>query len=212
MNKRIGQVAFLCLLGFLFGTGAAWHTVNKEVGAGVSVAQIEPAAGAALAGAAIGGSFTLIDHNGNSVTEEDYSASYKLVYFGFTFCPEICPTELQKMASVLNTLGQYAEGIQPLFVSTDPERDTPDVMKSYVEMFHPRLVGLTGSLEQIKAVQDSYKVYAAKVEDPALSDYTMNHSSYMFLMTPDDKPLALFSVEDTPADVAQQIEAILEQL
>lgn len=162
-----------------------------------------------LAGAAIGGDFTLIDHNGNTVTQSDYKGSYKLVFFGFTFCPHICPTELQKLTLALKTLGDDANKITPLFISTDPERDTQEVMKEYVQQFDPRIIGLTGTVEQSKHAQDLYKVYAAKVNDPELSDYTMNHSAYTYLMGPNDEPLAIFKMDDSAQDIADGVRKFL---
>lgn len=209
MNRRIGQIALLAFFGFVLGTATAWHQESGELRTGASLANIEPAAGTSLIGAEIGGAFSLVDHNGRSVTEKNYADAYKLVFFGFTYCPEICPTELKKMAVTLHQIGDLGDAIQPIFITIDPERDTPEVLSEYVEMFHPRLIGLTGTAENIKNVQDSYKVYASKVNDPSLSDYTMEHSSYMFLMGPGDEPLALFTTEDTPAQIAKDIKKIL---
>lgn len=209
MNKRITQIALLCFLGVLIGTVSAWFQVREDNGA-IAAASIEPASGAALAGADIGGSFTLTDHNGNIVTEKSFGDSYRLMFFGFTFCPDVCPTELQKISTALNLLGPDAEKVQPLFVTIDPERDTPEVMRAYVKEFHPRLIGLTGTLEQIKQIEDNYKVYAAKLNDPAFSDYTMNHSSFTFLMSPGNKPLSLFSSTDSPDDIAAEIKRVMQ--
>ncbi len=209
MGNRFRQITMLALLGFFLGTASAWHQVSKEQDAGYQVAQIEPAAGTSLMGSEIGGPFTLIDHEGRQVTERNYEGSYKLIFFGFTYCPDVCPVELRKMAEAMKEMGPVAANIQPIFITTDPARDTPETMKQYVKMFHPRLVGLTGSPDELKKVRDEYKVYAAKVEDPKLSDYTMNHSSYMFLMGPDNEPLALFTTQDSPADIAQDVQNII---
>ena len=208
MKKRIQQISMLCLLGVILGTAAAWVQVRNDAGA--SFAQIEPAAGNAMADADIGGSFTLTDHHGTVVTEKNYADRYKLVFFGFTYCPDICPAGLQKIAAALEKIGSDAEKIQPLFITIDPARDTPEVMREYVAMFHPGLIGLTGSTEQIKQVESAYKVYAAKVEDPNLSDYTMNHSSYTFLMSPDNQLVSLFSADDSPADMAAEITRVFQ--
>lgn len=161
-------------------------------------------------GADIGGSYTLINQDGETVSNNTYAGSYKLMFFGFTFCPHICPTELQKMAATLKILDKDGEKILPVFITTDPERDTPDVMKEYVEQFHPRLIGLTGSMEQVKHIQDEFRVYAAKAQDPEMSEYTMNHSSYMYLMGPNDKLLGLYSDSETPSAIAENIKAVLK--
>jgi cytochrome oxidase Cu insertion factor (SCO1/SenC/PrrC family) len=210
MNKRIRQIALLAVLGFTIGTASAWYEVNEAQNT-ASYANIEPASGSPLAGAAIGGPFSLVDHNGKAVTEKDYAGNYKLVFFGFTSCPDVCPAGLEKMSAALKTLGPKAEEIQPLFITIDPERDTPEVMKEYVAMFHPRLTGLTGSVEQVDAVLAAYKVYAAKAEGGDPENYLMNHSAYTFLMGPDGQPLTMFGAEDAPGAMAKEILQFLDQ-
>ena len=205
MNKRIKQIALLSLLGFVIGTGVAWMQVSRELSFGYQAAKIEPASGPMAAETAPGGAFTLTDQDGNAVTEKDYADSYKLVFFGFTNCPDVCPVELQKIATVMKALGPRAADVTPLFISVDPQRDTPDVMKEYTAQFDPRIIGLTGTPEQVKAAEAAYKVYAARVDDPSLSDYTMNHSSYTFFMSPDGKLISLFSPRDAASDIVKQM-------
>lgn len=159
-----------------------------------------------------GGPFTLTDHNGKTVTEKNYGGTYKLIYFGFTFCPAICPTELAKITSALNTLGEDSKKIQPLFITVDPERDTVEKMKSYVGLFHPSLVGLTGTPEQIKATTKAYKIYAAKVQDPSLSEYTMDHSSFVYLIAPDGRLLYIFKSSDDAQTMASITRQWISQL
>jgi len=159
-----------------------------------------------VAGIPIGGPFELIDHNGNTVTEADYADTHKLLYFGFTYCPAICPTELQKMSKVLEILGGKSEEIQPIFVSVDPERDTPEVMKDYVSLFHPDLIGLTGSQKQIEDVMKTYRIFARKVQTEEMTDYTVDHSSYIYFMSPDDKLLGIYRIKDSAEAVAQDIQ------
>ena len=137
--------------------------------------------GAAL----VGGPFRLTNHLGQTVTEADFRGKYMLVFFGFTFCPDICPTELQVMTHALETMGASGTRITPVFVTIDPERDTPDVMKAYVENFGPNLVGLTGTPEEIAAMAKAYRVYYRKSGDSA--DYLMDHSSVIYLMDPDGR-------------------------
>lgn len=160
-----------------------------------------------MAGASqVGGDFALVDHTGKAVTNENFAGQYKLIYFGFTYCPAICPTELQKITLVMNELGEQAENIQPIFITVDPERDTVEVMKGYVELFHPKLVGLTGGREQIDEALKNYRVYAAKVEEPELNDYTMDHSSFIYLMSPDDQLLTMYRIEDSAAFITEDIQ------
>lgn len=156
-----------------------------------------------------GGPFTLIDHTGRAVTEKDFARKYRLIYFGFTYCPAICPTELAKMAKTLNALGPDADVITPLFITVDPERDTQDVMAKYVEMYHPRLIGLTGTPEQIKQTAKEYKIYYAKVEGPAMTEYTMDHSSFIYFMDPDENLVAIFRADD---DAETMVTKIRERL
>jgi protein SCO1/2 len=138
--------------------------------------------------ALVGGPFELRDGNGAPVTEKDFAGKYMLVYFGFTHCPDICPTGLILIENALDQLGDRAEMIVPIFVSLDPERDTPEVMAKYVANFGERIVGLTGTAEQIKQIADGYKVYYRKVEaEDSLGGYMIDHSGYMYLMGPDGK-------------------------
>ncbi|HEU4839498.1 MAG TPA: SCO family protein [Micavibrio sp.] len=151
---------------------------------------------------AFGGPFTLTDHTGKKVTDKDFTGKYRLIYFGFTYCPAICPTELAKITAALKILGEAGKDIQPIFITVDPERDTAEAMGKYVAMFHPSLVGLTGTPEQIKKVAKDYKIYFAQVQDESMSDYTMDHSSFIYFMAPDDRLLRIFRMEDSAQDMA----------
>ena len=136
--------------------------------------------------ALIGGPFELTDHTGKRVTDQDFRGKYTVIFFGFTFCPDVCPSALQVMSAALDKIGPKAERITPLFISVDPERDTPAQLATYVQSFHPRLIGLTGSPEDIARVVKAYRVYAKKVEDPKSSaGYTYDHSSIIYVMNPD---------------------------
>lgn len=157
-----------------------------------------------------GGEFTLTDHTGKQVTDKDFAGQYRLIYFGFTYCPAICPTELQRMSSLLNALGEKGEIIQPIFITVDPERDTVEVMKNYVAQFHPRLTGLTGTPAQIDTAKKAYKIYAAKVEDETMSDYTMDHSSFIYFIDPDDNLLRIFKMDDSVETMANVIQEHLK--
>lgn len=160
---------------------------------------------------AFGGPFTLTSHLGKTITQKDFDGQYKLIYFGFTFCPAICPTELAKITSTLNALGDDAKKIQPLFVTVDPMRDTQEKMKSYVALFHPSLVGLTGTQDQITSMTKNYKIYAAKVDDPSLSEYTMDHSSFIYFIAPDGRLLHIFKIADDSTAMTAKIKEWLLQ-
>ena len=157
-----------------------------------------------ITGVKLDGKFTLADHHGKQVTEKSWPEQYTLVFFGFTHCPSVCPTALQKISDVMDKLGTNSL-VQPLFITTDPERDDAKQMASYVSQFHPKIIGLTGRKEQIKQAIDSYKVYATKVQNPSESDYSMDHSSFTYLMSPEGQLLAIFKAEDTSDKMAEII-------
>lgn len=157
---------------------------------------------------AIGGPFDLIDHKGNTVTDKDLLGSYTLVYFGYTFCPDVCPTSLQTASTALEMLPmRKSNKVVSLFITIDPERDTPEVMGEYVKHFHKSLIGLTGTLEQIKQAAKAYKIYYKKVvEDGKQEDeYLMDHSAFQYLMGPDGKYLTHFSHGITPEEMAKKL-------
>lgn len=155
--------------------------------------------------ALVGGPFTLIDQTGKHVTEKDFLGRYMLVFFGFTYCPDICPTELQVMTAALDMMGPEGDKIQPVFITVDPERDTPQVMKAYVENFGPRLVGLTGSPQEIAAAAKAYRIYYAKAPKTGSDDYLMDHSSIVYLMGPDGRFLKHFTYTTDPAKLADAL-------
>ena len=158
----------------------------------------------------IGGPFTLTDQTGKRVTEADYAGKYMLIYFGFTFCPDVCPTELQVMTGALAALGPDADKVQPMLITIDPERDTAPVLAQYVAQFDPRLKGLTGTPEEIAAVAKEYRVYYEKVKDEDGSgDYTMDHSSVVYLMGPDGGFLAFFPPATAPEKMAEKIKSLM---
>jgi protein SCO1/2 len=149
-----------------------------------------------------GGPFTLVDHQGRERTDKDFKGQYLLVFFGYTFCPDICPTGLQTLSSALDLLGEGAARVQPLYISVDPERDRPETLKSYVGHFHPRLIGLTGSEKQVRDAARAYRVHRSKVilADAPKDEYLVNHTSITYLMGPDGKFVTLVP-HGTKADV-----------
>ena len=163
-----------------------------------------PPATPPLEGARIGGPFTLTDQNGKTVRDTDFAGKYRLVYFGYSFCPDICPVDLQKLMRGLAAFEKSdpARGakIAPLFITVDPARDTPEALKPFVARYHPRLLGLTGTPEQIAAVAKAYVVTYNKVDGSAPDRYLMAHSQLAFLMDPAGKPLALLPLDDPSTD------------
>ncbi len=165
--------------------------------------------GAVIGQAQVGGPFELVDGEGRTVTDEEFRGEYMLVYFGYTYCPDVCPTELQNMSRALELLGEEAEAVRPVFITVDPERDTPEVIESYVENFHPRMVGLTGSPEQIEKAAKSYRVYYKKAESGSASEYLMDHTSIVYLMGREGEFLRHFGYGTSPEDMAQGIRSYL---
>jgi len=160
----------------------------------------------------IGGPFELVNQDGETVTEADFQDKYMLVYFGFTFCPDTCPIALETMSVALEQAGEAADAIVPVFISVDPERDTPDVVKDYISYFHNDFVGLTGSMEQVKDAARAYRVYFGKeAPDPASDSYFVNHTSIIYLMGPGGRYLTHFTHSDTPQKIASQISSCIRQ-
>jgi len=173
--------------GFLIGAlGGAALLVLSQGGQGPAV----QTSGKAL----IGGPFTLVGRDGKPVTDQAFRGKYMLVFFGFTHCPDICPAELQVMAAALDELGPKANEIIPIFITLDPERDTPMVVSDYVTNFSPRFVGLTGSSEQIAAAAKAYRVVYSKFQqDNSSSDYSIDHSAFVYLMGKDGEYITHFA-------------------
>lgn len=175
MNLRL---AAAIALGLVAGGIAAMSLVTGSSNPGTGAQQTST--GKAL----IGGPFSLVDQTGKRVTDKDFAGRPMLVYFGYTSCPDICPAGLQVISAALDKLGPKANTLTPVFITVDPERDTPEVMAAYIKSFHPHLTGLTGSRADVDAVTKTYRVYAKKVPDDANpANYSMDHSSFMYLMS-----------------------------
>lgn len=140
----------------------------------------------------VGGPFSLIDQSGKIRTNEDFRGKLMLIYFGFTYCPDICPTDLQNIGLALDQLGPDGDKVQPLFITLDPERDTADHLKEYLSLFHPRIIGLTGDAAAIGAAADAFKVYYARVSNKQGDDYTIDHTAFIYLMGVDGNYLGFF--------------------
>ena len=170
-----------------------------------------PAANSAppLEGAAIGGPFTLTDQNGARFSSDRLDGKYRLVYFGYTYCPDICPVDLQQIGQAMRQLEKsdpaLAAKVQPVFITTDPARDTPPVMKEFAAAFHPRLIGLTGTPEEIAAVSRAFGVYAVKRETEGASGYLVDHSRIAFLFGPGGEPIAMLPHEQGAAAIAAEV-------
>jgi protein SCO1/2 len=181
---------------------------------GVLVALVLLVGGAAMLltghgrdGPTVGGPFTLVNGDGKTVTDRDFRGKFVLVYFGYTFCPDVCPTTLNEVADAMDKLGPAAARVQPVFITVDPRRDTPPVVKQYTAAFTPKLVGLTGTQEQIAQVAKEYRVYYAEHRTgPGPNDYSMDHSSVLYLMGPDGTFIEPIRADGTAADIATALQ------
>jgi len=162
-----------------------------------------------LAGARIGGPFTLVNQDGRAVSDRDFDGKYRLMYFGYTYCPDVCPVDVQRLmagyAALEKSDPETAAKVAPIFISVDPDRDKPPVLKHYVSAFHPKLTGLTGSPEQIAQVAKAYAIIYSKEGKPGASEYLMNHSRLAYLFGPDGKPIALVPHDGTPDQIAAEL-------
>ena len=163
----------------------------------------------AVSSVAIGGPFALVDQNGVLRHDSDFRGELMLVYFGYTYCPDACPTTLQTMTAALDDLGGDAKEVQPVFISVDPERDTVAQMKVYAQNFHPRLVALTGTPEQVAAAARAYRIYYQKAKPDEGGDYEVDHSSFVYLMGRNGRYLAHFSPDVTAEAMAAAIKKYL---
>lgn len=219
--SRFGRFVILALIGFALGAGLAYFQHSRDTASTSDIVAGAPempaspestvdsttamTSDAAVAGSSIGGAFSLTDHNGNPVTDASFPGKLKLVFFGFANCPDICPATLDKLSTALNMLGVQSGQLQPMFITTDPARDTPEALKTYLQSY-PAFVGLTGTEEQIKAAEDAYKVYSAASTDGSGS---IDHSAYVYLMTEDNKLLETFGKDDTADAISEKIKTHL---
>ncbi len=157
----------------------------------------------------IGGSFTLIDQDGRSRSDAEFRGKLLLIYFGYTYCTDVCPTDMQSISSAVDWLGPAGEGVQPLFITVDPEHDRPEQLKLYVALYHPRLIGLTGSSGAIKRVARAYKVYYAKSDPARQADRTIDHSSFIFLIGREGQYLGFFPPGTPPDRLVEVIRSYL---
>ncbi len=170
----------------------------------------ESAGSPPLEGAAIGGPFTLVNSEGETVHWSDFNGKYRIVYFGYAYCPDVCPLDVNRMAK---GYGQFKEAepelaakVQPIFITIDPKRDTPEVVGEFVNAFSDDLMGLTGTPEQVDQAAKAFSVYYAKGQDAGNNSYLMDHSRTAFLMGPEGEPIALLPVDEGAEQVAAELE------
>jgi protein SCO1/2 len=163
---------------------------------------------APVAVSTVGGPFKLVDQNNKPITEQDFKGEPFLVFFGFTHCPDVCPTTLFEVSEILRALGPDAKNLRALFVTVDPERDTPAVLKDYLASFDPRIIGVTGDVDAIAAAEKSYRVYAKKVPTDG-GGYTMDHTAIVYLMNKDGRFVAPFNMKRRPEEAAAELKRYL---
>ncbi len=166
-----------------------------------------------LSGADIGGPFELVDETGRTVTSDTYAGRWRIMYFGFTWCPDVCPMDTAKLGAALSAFEESRpeaarDRLQPLFVTVDPERDTPAALAEFTANFHPRLVGLTGSRAQVDRALETFRVYASRVEGVTPGSYTYDHLAVFYLFDPEGRPVAF---EAAPTATPESLVALLER-
>lgn len=200
--------AIIAVLVVLSGLGTALFFALRPAPAD----QFAECRATAVAGgsAAIGGPFELTDHNGQRVTDTDVIDGPTLMYFGYTYCPDVCPLDTYRNAEAVAVLAERGVEVKPVMVTIDPTRDTPESMAAFVEYLHEDMVGLTGTTEEITAAIKAYRVYAAKNGDG--ENYLMDHSTWTYLMAPDYGFLEFFGRDITPEDMADQVACFVDKL
>lgn len=201
IKTREALIPYLLWAAFVAG-GALWHQseILPKLGETIVSGQV-----------AVGGPFRLIDQDGKPRSSADFPGKYQLIYFGYTFCPDVCPTTLAVMAAALDKMGAEQNHIVPIFITIDPARDKPEVLKKYLGAFGPRFVGLTGSADKIAGVEQEFHVFAKK-EKLASGGYSMNHSSVIYLMGPNGKLVSFYDGEASPDDLAKDLLKKIQRL
>lgn len=197
MTKLYAGVAAAAIVGLLVGS-AYWVTASR---AGDPFAECR---GGQVGGGDIGGPFTLTDETGATVTEKEVLTKPSLVYFGYTFCPDVCPMDNARNADAIDLLDKMGLDVTPVFISVDPKRDTPEVLTDFTNNLHPKMIGLTGTPEQVKAASLAYKTYF-KIQDPEAEFYLVDHSTFTYLMLPGMGFADFFKRETTAQEMADSV-------
>ena len=201
MSKLYAGVAVAAVLGLLGGSLAYVYLQG-------SADQFAECRGGQVGGGAIGGPFTLVDQTGATVTDKDVLTKPSLVYFGYTFCPDVCPLDNARNAEAVDILEERGFDVTPVFISIDPERDTPEVLADFTANLHPKMIGLTGTPEQVKAASQAYKTYYKKQESGD-EFYLVDHSTFTYLMLPETGFADFFKREETPDQMADRVACFL---
>jgi len=211
-NKQATIIALVAALAALAVTGfVVWQYSNQQAsvsGVDGSVLSFQPQKD-------VGAPYSLVDSSGERLDSGTFAGKYQLIYFGYTYCPDICPTELlimgQTVRSLAETAPEKASKIQPIFITVDPERDTPSLMGEYVANFHDRMIGLTGPVDDVAKVAHDFRVYYAKVDGEDPENYLMDHSSFLYLVGPDDRLVAMIRPNGDPDAMARELDRLVTQ-
>lgn len=188
--------------------GGLWYmTVNKNADDLFAQCRASNVAGGA---GTIGGPFTLVDETGKTVTDKDVITGPSLIYFGYTFCPDVCPLDNYRNAEAVTLLEEQGKIVTPIFISIDPARDTPEVMAEFTENMHPRMIGLTGTPEQTKAASVAYRTYFRKEKDGDPEYYLVDHSTQTYLMFPEHGFVEFFRRDETPENMAKRVSCFID--
>ncbi len=202
-EKLIAVAAGLAVVGLI---GASVLYVTQPV----ADDQFAACRNGAVGGGAIGGPFTLTDENGKTVTDKDVITGPTLVYFGYTFCPDVCPLDNARNAEAVDILESKGKMVTPVFISFDPERDTPETLREFTDIMHPRMLGLTGTPDQIKAASSAYKTYYKKQADGDPKYYLIDHSTFTYFMMPEVGFVDFFDRDISAADMATRLECFVD--
>lgn len=203
MTKLYAALAVTVVAGLLGGTAySVWSSRSNDPYADCRAGVV--------AGGDVGGPFTLIDETGATVTDKDVITAPSLVYFGYTFCPDVCPLDSARNADAVDILEEKGFMVTPIFISVDPDRDTPEVLADFTDNLHPRMIGLTGSPDQVKAASMAYKTYFKKQEDGG-EFYMMDHTTFTYLVFPQKGFVDFFDRDETADMMAERVGCFLEK-
>ena len=205
MNRMIAMLAAGVAVVFLAVMG--WMAFGGSQGDD----QFAQCRGGTVAGGAIGGPFELINGAGDTVTDKDVITEPTLIYFGYTFCPDVCPLDVDRNALAVEILEERGQSVTPVFITIDPARDTPEVVGEFAEVMHPKMIGLTGSAEQVKAASQAYRTYY-QAHPPVDGEYLVDHSTFSYLVSPDHGFLEFFRRELSPEDLANKVGCFVERV
>lgn len=206
MIRNIAIIAIVVVIG---GLGGMWY-VSKG---GEVDALAQCRAGAVAGGAAsIGGPFELVDENGMTVTDKDIITEPSILYFGYTFCPDVCPMDVSRNAEAVSVLEDRGIMVKPVFISIDPKRDTPEALRDFTDVMHPRMVGLTGTPAQVKAASQAYRTYYKKQDGDDQDYYLVDHSTYSYLVFPEVGFVDFFKRNESPEQMADRVQCFVENM